>query len=405
VCPGSRSTPWPWPRLGRGVRVPRPLGRTQCRLASRSGWPRSPPSGGDVHHERHCGGRAPRGGDRSPPRPGASHRVQPPTDRPSFHHVVPPRRLTSTNPIPTRPAVLRAGGGEAGHRGGLAPVGRRAVAEAEAGPIGPGPVHLNLAFADPLVGVPGPLPAGRTDRRPISSVRPLMAGRARPSGVASLARSARIVWPGKDVDPGRRRAGPGRADSVGPVLADPRSGAGSIIGWLSPPPTRSCVPPLSAAPCNPRWSSCSARPGRPRRWPGSFAEVAGDAEVVAVRSVWRWRDPEHTVGVVHLADPGVWVAAALARAPDPATKRGLAEPVADGRTGGPAGHRCRAGRRRSGPWRGAERAGTRPAPSQGAPAGYPGGRVVVDAGAPPRVVSPRRWPRRRRCCPTEGPTG
>src|SRR3984957_11313672 len=41
------------------------------------------------------------------------------------------------------------------------PLAARAVAEALDGPFGPGPVHLNLAFRDPLVGEPGPLPPGR----------------------------------------------------------------------------------------------------------------------------------------------------------------------------------------------------------------------------------------------------
>ncbi len=37
----------------------------------------------------------------------------------------------------------------------------RAVIEATCNPLGPGPVHLNLAFRDPLVGEPGPLADGR----------------------------------------------------------------------------------------------------------------------------------------------------------------------------------------------------------------------------------------------------
>jgi 2-succinyl-5-enolpyruvyl-6-hydroxy-3-cyclohexene-1-carboxylate synthase len=41
----------------------------------------------------------------------------------------------------------------------------RSVAEATTGPLGPGPVHLNLAFREPLVGTPGVLPAGRADDR------------------------------------------------------------------------------------------------------------------------------------------------------------------------------------------------------------------------------------------------
>jgi 2-succinyl-5-enolpyruvyl-6-hydroxy-3-cyclohexene-1-carboxylate synthase len=42
----------------------------------------------------------------------------------------------------------------------------RAVAEATAGVGGPGPVHLNLAFRDPLVEEPAPVVEGRPDARP-----------------------------------------------------------------------------------------------------------------------------------------------------------------------------------------------------------------------------------------------
>src|SRR5258708_6135487 len=42
----------------------------------------------------------------------------------------------------------------------------RVVAEATAGPAGPGPVQLNLAFRDPLVGEPATLPPGRPGRAP-----------------------------------------------------------------------------------------------------------------------------------------------------------------------------------------------------------------------------------------------
>jgi 2-succinyl-5-enolpyruvyl-6-hydroxy-3-cyclohexene-1-carboxylate synthase len=39
------------------------------------------------------------------------------------------------------------------------PLAARAIAEARDGPLGPGPVHLNLAFREPLIGSADPLPA------------------------------------------------------------------------------------------------------------------------------------------------------------------------------------------------------------------------------------------------------
>ena len=46
----------------------------------------------------------------------------------------------------------------------------RSFAEASAGPLGPGPVHLNLAFDEPLVGEPRELPVGRPNGRPWHTV-------------------------------------------------------------------------------------------------------------------------------------------------------------------------------------------------------------------------------------------
>ena len=97
----------------------------------------------------------------------------------------------------------------------------RAYVEAACGPRGPGPVHVNLPFREPLVGDPGPLPPGRTGGRPwhtvdaaplppppdlrVDGARGLIVcggGAGAPAAIAALA-SAR-GWP---------------------VLADPRSGA------------------------------------------------------------------------------------------------------------------------------------------------------------------------------------
>ncbi|MDQ3569367.1 MAG: 2-succinyl-5-enolpyruvyl-6-hydroxy-3-cyclohexene-1-carboxylic-acid synthase [Actinomycetota bacterium] len=103
-------------------------------------------------------------------------------------------------------------------------VAARAVAVAATGPAGPGPVHLNLAFREPLVGLSGPLPHGRAGRKPWHVVA---AGprQAAPSLVAQLTgynRRGVIVAGAGAGDPDLvQQAG----RSLGwPVLADPRSG-------------------------------------------------------------------------------------------------------------------------------------------------------------------------------------
>ena len=56
-------------------------------------------------------------------------------------------------------------------------LGARLVAEARSSPLGPGPVHANLAFREPLAGEPGELPPGRARGAPWHDVlRPAAAG-------------------------------------------------------------------------------------------------------------------------------------------------------------------------------------------------------------------------------------
>ncbi|MCI3949152.1 MAG: hypothetical protein K0R11_1086 [Acidimicrobiales bacterium] len=96
----------------------------------------------------------------------------------------------------------------------------RAVAEATG--TRPGPVHLDLAFRDPLVGEPGPLPPGRDDGAPWHRVWPLR----RPGTTEAVAEGLRaprgVVVAGAGAPP----AGVARlAEATGwPVLADPLSG-------------------------------------------------------------------------------------------------------------------------------------------------------------------------------------
>lgn len=104
-------------------------------------------------------------------------------------------------------------------------VGARAVAMASSSPTGPGPVHLNLAFREPLVAAAGPLPAGRPHDAPWHA--PSALPREPPADVvAELAGYNRkgLILAG---------AGAGEPEAVQelgrslawPVLADPRSEA------------------------------------------------------------------------------------------------------------------------------------------------------------------------------------
>ncbi len=89
----------------------------------------------------------------------------------------------------------------------------------------PGPVQLNLALRDPLVGRPGPLPAGRPAGRPWQ--RPVIATQAAPDALDALAAGMAghrgvIVAGGGIDDP---MAVHTLARALGwPILADPRSG-------------------------------------------------------------------------------------------------------------------------------------------------------------------------------------
>lgn len=102
----------------------------------------------------------------------------------------------------------------------------RAVAEATTGPGGPGPVHLNLPFREPLVGTAGALPPARADGGPWHGT----VGRRSAVDRFGTARLAEVL----DADRGVIVAGAGAGEldavlalarSTGwPVLADPRSG-------------------------------------------------------------------------------------------------------------------------------------------------------------------------------------
>lgn len=177
------------------------------------------------------------------------------------------------------------------------PLAARAVAEARDGPLGPGPVHLNLAFREPLIGSAGPLPA-----RPGPSLV-----RSRP-GAAVL--DAPLEGRGLIIAGANATGDPGRLLLLGerlgwPILADPRSrcrlpgtiAAADAIVRTQPPAPDTVV--LLGAP----WLSKALS-----EYVSSVAAVGG--RVVCVDPWWQWTDPLAVVSEFHHVGGDEWIDAA-----------------------------------------------------------------------------------------------
>ncbi len=144
---------------------------------------------------------------------------------PDLHHVGAPQTVEQDN--------LFAGAVRWAHTPGMAgeadlrswrSVAARAVAEATANPTGPGPVHLNLAFREPLAGTPDRTVAGRRGGAPwhIRAPAPAPPPANVVAALAGAGAQGVIVAGAGAGDPGalHRLAG-----ALGwPLLADPRSG-------------------------------------------------------------------------------------------------------------------------------------------------------------------------------------
>jgi len=174
-------------------------------------------------------------------------------------------------------------------------LGARAVTEAR---TGAGPVHLNLAFDEPLLGTAGPLPPGRAGGGPWEVV---VASDAVPAGRAEVrprGESGVIVAGSGAPDPDLVLE---VADRLGwPVLADPRSGVrvehpavvGTADAVLRDPVVRAALAPDTVVLFGRPWAS---------RVLAEFVGAAGGsgADIVAIEPA-AWLDP---AGVAHEVDP------------------------------------------------------------------------------------------------------
>ena len=210
----------------------------------------------------------------------------------------------------------------------------RAVAAATSGPDGPGPVHLNLPFREPLLGDPGAgegVAAGRPDGRPWHEV---VAGAVHPpaGSVASLVESG---WLGPECN-GLIVAGAGCGDpdavltlstALGwPLLADSRSGVrrleptviGAADGILRSDRFARAHIPETILGLGGRWASKVVT---------TFlsASVEAGARSMVVDPWGRWPDPEHHTAAFIRCDPSLFcveAAQVLGSKPDAAGSAG-----------------------------------------------------------------------------------
>jgi 2-succinyl-5-enolpyruvyl-6-hydroxy-3-cyclohexene-1-carboxylate synthase len=186
------------------------------------------------------------------------------------------------------------------------PLAVRAFEEAVNGAHGPGPVHLNLEFREPLIGTPGPLPTRRGPK-----VAQVDSGRGvAPIELEPLRGRGMIIAGG----PWSQKASPagvaGLADTLGwPVLADPLSGSRSEGAVAAADAIVRTDPPLP---------ECIVLLGLPwlSRALGTFVSHAADAgaRIVVVDPWQHWADPQRVATEFHQCRVDEWLDAAVASA-------------------------------------------------------------------------------------------
>jgi len=186
-------------------------------------------------------------------------------------------------------------------------LGARVAAEAAAGPTGPGPVHLCLAFRDPLVGHAGVLPPGRPDGAPWHQVEGAATAPVPREVDGWPARRGLIVAGAGSGDPAAVLA---LAGALGwPLLADPRSGCrlphprvvAAADALLRDREVAQALAPEEILVLGMPWASKVVG--------GFLADAARrGACCTVVDPWWRWIDPDRVATTVLRGDPGEWAA-------------------------------------------------------------------------------------------------
>jgi 2-succinyl-5-enolpyruvyl-6-hydroxy-3-cyclohexene-1-carboxylate synthase len=187
----------------------------------------------------------------------------------------------------------------------------RLVAETVRHPCGPGPVHLNVGFRDPLLGDPGRLPPGRDGGSPwheSNRRRSESPSAELVSELAGAAGSEGLVVAGGGAGEAALRL----AETLGwPLLADPRSGA-----RVDHPLVVAAADALLRVPEVAGWRPHHVlRLGRP--WASKvlglwLAGLPITTRQLVVDASAAWSDPERASSVVSGADPSLLADAVVA---------------------------------------------------------------------------------------------
>ena len=243
---------------------------------------------------------------------------------PELHHVSAPQTVEQDRLFAGSVRFSAAPGvADPAASGSWRSLAARAWVEAVAAPRGPGPVHLNLAFREPLLAADpaaaaSMVPAGRSGGRPWHSVAPAEPRPPPPEIVAALAAAGErglIVAGARSGDPGAVAA---LAAFTGwPVLADSCSGCrvpapgviaaadallrtGVVAGWRPDVVLRLGHP----------WASKVVA-----QW---LARLDDDVDQVLVDPWGDWADPDRRVAQVVAADPAALCRAVVAARAEPA---------------------------------------------------------------------------------------
>jgi 2-succinyl-5-enolpyruvyl-6-hydroxy-3-cyclohexene-1-carboxylate synthase len=186
------------------------------------------------------------------------------------------------------------------------PLAVRTFEEAVRGAHGPGPVHLNLEFREPLIGTAGALPSRQGPNVVVHDGRP----GAAPIGLQPLRGRGMIIAGGPWSQRANAAGVAGLAATLGwPVLADPLSGSRSEGAIAAADAIVRVEPPLP---------ECIVLLGMPwlSRALGTYVSHAADAgaRIIVVDPWRRWADPLRVATEFHQCDVDRWLDTAIATA-------------------------------------------------------------------------------------------